>query len=157
MQLEIVHLRIRLRRKQHRGTISSSDPSFDDDSDNNYHPWSRTSPNESFLCDQDRHYRWRKESPSRQCLGNDAMGRVLNQISKSHFTRIIEGGKLPWWFTQPTFIMYNGRMDPIEHVSHFNQRMTIYSKNEALMCKVFPIQFGACGNEMVRRFEGRFY
>ena len=26
----------------------------------------------------------------------------------------------------------------MEHVSHFNQRMTIHSKNEALMCKVFP-------------------
>ncbi|XP_065628236.1 uncharacterized protein LOC136066998 [Quercus suber] len=29
-------------------------------------------------------------------------------------------------------------MDPVEHVSHFNQRMTVYSKDEALMCKVFP-------------------
>ena len=26
----------------------------------------------------------------------------------------------------------------MKHVSHFNQRMTIYSKNKALMCKVFP-------------------
>ena len=34
--------------------------------------------------------------------------------------------------------MYNGRTDPVEHVSHFNQRMVVHSKNEALMCKVFP-------------------
>ncbi|XP_065631237.1 uncharacterized protein LOC136068253 [Quercus suber] len=34
--------------------------------------------------------------------------------------------------------MYNGRIDPVEHVSHFNQRMVIHSKDEALMCKVFP-------------------
>ena len=34
--------------------------------------------------------------------------------------------------------MYNGRIDPMEHVSHFNQRMAMHSKNEALMCKVFP-------------------
>ena len=34
--------------------------------------------------------------------------------------------------------MYNGRTDPVKHVSHFNQRMTVHSKNEALMCKVFP-------------------
>ena len=34
--------------------------------------------------------------------------------------------------------MYNGQTDPIEHVSHFNQRMVVHSKNEALMCKVFP-------------------
>ena len=26
----------------------------------------------------------------------------------------------------------------MEHVSHFNQRITIYSRNKALMCKVFP-------------------
>ena len=34
--------------------------------------------------------------------------------------------------------MYNGRTDPVEHVSHFNQRMVVHSKNEPLMCKVFP-------------------
>ncbi|XP_023922578.1 uncharacterized protein LOC112034020 [Quercus suber] len=34
--------------------------------------------------------------------------------------------------------MYNGRTDSVEHVSHFNQRMAVHSKNEALMCKVFP-------------------
>ena len=26
----------------------------------------------------------------------------------------------------------------MEHMSHFNQRMAIHSRNEALMCKVFP-------------------
>ena len=26
----------------------------------------------------------------------------------------------------------------MEHVSQFNQRMAVHSKNEALMCKVFP-------------------
>ena len=66
------------------------------------------------------------------------MSRVLNQIFRSPFTRSIEGGRLPRQFNQPTFTMYNGRTDPVEHVSHFNQRMTVYSKNEALMCKVFP-------------------
>ena len=63
------------------------------------------------------------------------MGRALNQISKSPFIRRIESGKLPQWFTQPTFTMYNGKTDPVKHVSHFNQRMVIHSKNEALMCK----------------------
>ena len=38
--------------------------------------------------------------------------------------------------------MYNGRTDPIEHVSQFNQRMVVHSKNEALMCKVFPSSLG---------------
>ena len=34
--------------------------------------------------------------------------------------------------------MYNGKTDPMEHVSHFNQRMAVHSKDETLMCKVFP-------------------
>ena len=66
------------------------------------------------------------------------MGRALNQIFKSPFTHRIESGKLPWRFIQPTFTMYNGRTNSMEHVSHFNQRMTVHSRNEALMCKVFP-------------------
>nr|XP_023884406.1 uncharacterized protein LOC111996646 [Quercus suber] len=38
--------------------------------------------------------------------------------------------------------MYNGRTDPVEHVSHFNQKMTVHSKNETLICKVFPSSLG---------------
>ena len=36
------------------------------------------------------------------------------------------------------FTMYNGQIDPVEHVSHFNQRMAMHSKNETLICKMFP-------------------
>ena len=79
------------------------------------------------------------------------MSRALNQISKSPFTRKIEGGRLPRRFTQPTFTMYNGRTDPVEHVSHFNQRMVVHSKNEALMCKVFPSSLGPVA---MRWFDG---
>ena len=66
-------------------------------------------------------------------------------------TRRIEGGKLPQWFTQPIFTMYNGRMDPVEHVIHFNKRMVVYSKNVALMCKVFPSSLGPVA---MRWFDG---
>ena len=79
------------------------------------------------------------------------MSRALNQISKSPFTRKIKGGRLPRQFTQPTFTMYNGRTDPVEHVSHFNQRMVVHSKNEALMCKVFPSSLGPVA---MRWFDG---
>ena len=30
----------------------------------------------------------------------------------------------------------------MEHTSHFNQRMAVHSKNEALMCNVFPSSLG---------------
>ena len=71
------------------------------------------------------------------------MSKALNQISRSPFTSRIEGGKLPRRFAQPMFTMYNGRTDPIEHVSHFNQRMVVHSRNEALICKVFPSSLGS--------------
>ena len=49
------------------------------------------------------------------------------------------------------FTMYNGRTNPVKHVSHFNQRMAVYSKNEALMCKVFPSSLGPVA---MRWFDG---
>ena len=70
------------------------------------------------------------------------MSKALNQISKSPFTRKIEAAILPQWFHQPTFTIYNGQMDPVEHVSHFNQRIIVHSKDETLMCKVFPSSLG---------------
>ena len=70
------------------------------------------------------------------------MSKALNQISKSAFTRKIEAAILPQWFHQPTFTIYNGQMDPVEHVSHFNQRIIVHSKDETLMCKVFPSSLG---------------
>ena len=39
----------------------------------------------------------------------------------------------------------------MEHVSHFNQRMAVHSKNEALMCKVFPSILGPVA---IRWFNG---
>ena len=47
--------------------------------------------------------------------------------------------------------MYNGKTDPVEHVSHFNQKMAIHSKNETLMCKVFPSSLGPV---VMRWFNG---
>ena len=70
------------------------------------------------------------------------MSRALNQISRSPFTHRIEGGRLPWQLSQPTFTIYNGRTNPVKHVSHFNQRMVVHSKNVTLMYKVFPSSLG---------------
>ena len=145
MQLEIDHLRRRMRCERRRRTPSNSDFSFDNDGDGSYRSRSRNPPSEPLSCDEDHHYKHGRESPHCKGLGNDAMRRALNQISKSPFTHRIEGGKFPRRFTQPTFTMCNGRMNPIEHVSHFNERMAVHSKNDPDVQGV-PIQFGACGN-----------
>ena len=47
--------------------------------------------------------------------------------------------------------MYNGRTNPVEHVSQFNQRMAVHSKDETLMCKVFP---SSLGSMVMRWFDG---
>ncbi|XP_065630258.1 uncharacterized protein LOC136067846 [Quercus suber] len=70
------------------------------------------------------------------------MSRALDRLSRSPFTRRIEEAVLPRRFQQPTFTVYNDKTDPVEHVSQFNQRMAVHSKNEALMCKVFPSSLG---------------
>ena len=101
-----------------------------------------TPPSESFSYEEEHHRECRYKSPTRRGLGNDAMSKALNKIFKLPFTCRIEGATLPRCFHQLTFTIYNGRMDPVEHVSHFNQRMTINSKDETLMCKVFPSSLG---------------
>ena len=70
------------------------------------------------------------------------MKKALSQISKSPFTRGIEKAKLPRRFHQPTFIMYNGRTNPVEHVSQFKQKMAVHSQDEALLCRMFPSSLG---------------
>ena len=75
-------------------------------------------------------------------MGNGTMSKALRQILKSPFVQKINKARLPHRFSQPTFTIYNGRSDIVEHVNHFNQKMAVHSGNEALMCKVFPFNLG---------------
>ncbi|XP_023891253.1 uncharacterized protein LOC112003300 [Quercus suber] len=79
------------------------------------------------------------------------MSRALDQLSKSPFTCHIKGATLPRRFQQPTFSIYNIKTDPVEHVSQFNQRIPVHSKNEVLMCKIFPSSLGPV---VMRWFNG---
>ena len=151
MQLEIDHLKKELRHARRKRTPSNFGVSSDDGEDASYRQRSRTSPSESFSYNEEHHHKRRYKSPPCKGLGNDTMNKVLNQISKSPFAHKIEGARLPRRFNQPTFTIYNGRMDPVEHVSHFNQRMTVHSKNKALMCKVFSSRLGPV---VMRWFDG---
>ena len=99
-------------------------------------------PSETFSYEREPRLVRKYESPSSKGSGNDAMKRVLDQISRSPFMYRIEGAKLPRRFNQPAFAIYNGQADPVEHVSQFNQKMAIFSQNEALMCKIFQSSLG---------------
>ena len=99
MQLEIDHLKRKLLHERRRRTPSNSDFSSKDEEYGSYRPRTRTPSSESFLHDEDYHHKCRSRNSSFRGLGNDAMSKALNQISKSHFTRRIEGVRLPRRFT----------------------------------------------------------
>ena len=151
MQREINDLKRKLHHAQKRRSHPNPNLPFDDESDDDYRQRSRTPPSETFSHEEEHYQRRKCKSPSPRVLGHDAMGRALDQLSQSPFTRHIERATLPRQFQQPAFILYNGNTDPVENVSQFNQRMAIHSKNEALMCKVFPSSLGPV---VMRWFSG---
>ena len=120
MQQEIDRLKRELRREQRRRSPTVYDFSCNKEEDASYRRRSRTPPSESFSHDEEFHREHRNRDLSSKGLENDALSKTLKQISKSPFTHRIEEGRLPRRFTQPAFTMYNGRTDPVEHVSHFN-------------------------------------
>ena len=142
MQREINNLKRQLRHAQQRQSHPSLDMPHNDENDDDYRQRSRTPPSETFFYKEERYQRRKRRSLSLRGFGHDAISRALDQLFKSPFTRCIEGAELPWRFQQPTFTIYNGNTDPVEHVSQFNQRMAVHSKNEALVCKVFPSSLG---------------
>ena len=144
LQREIDDLKKRLRRAQRKQTPSSSDVSSNDDEDASYRKRSETPPNESYSCEEEHSHKKRRRSPFGRGVGTNVM-------KKSPFTRGIEKAKLPRHFHQPTFTMYNGRTDPVEHVSQFKQKMAVHSQNEALLCRVFPSSLGPM---LMRWFDG---
>ena len=117
MQREIDDLKKQLHRTQQKRSLSNFDVSSNDEEDTMYRQRLRTPPSESFSYDEERYHRKKCRSPSRKEVGTDVMKKELSQISKSPFTRGIEKAKIPKRFHQPTFIMYNGRIDPVEHIS----------------------------------------
>ena len=151
MQREINDLKRKLRHAQRRQSHPNPDLPSDDESNDNYRQRSRTPPSETFSHVEEHYQRRKHRSPSPRGLGHDAMSKALDQLSKSPFTRLIEGVTLPLRFQQPAFTFYNDNIDLVEHVSQFNQRMVVHSKNEALMCKVFPSRSGPVA---IRWFNG---
>ena len=95
MPLEIDHLKSSLRHERWRRAPSVFYSSSDDEEDGSYRPKSMTPSSESSSYDEDYHNECRNRDSSLRGLGNDAMSRALNQISRLPFTHRIEGGGLP--------------------------------------------------------------
>ena len=58
---------------------------------------------------------------------------------------------MPSRFTRLPFNSYDGKTDPVEHVSHYIHMMSLHTHNDALMCKVFPLSLGPV---ILRWFNG---
>ena len=92
--------------------------------------------------DHSREYAdWDSISPEERRPRNvamDAMSCALHRVARSSFSRDIEMPPRPSKFTRPPFNSYDGKTNPVEHVSHYIQMMSLHTHNNALMCKVFP-------------------
>ena len=119
LQRDIEDLKRKLQCAQRKQTPSSSDVSSNDEGDASYRKRSETPPSESYSYEEERSHKRRRKSQSGRGVGTNVMKKALSQISKSPFTRGIEKAKLPRRFHQPTFTMYNGHTDHVEHVSQF--------------------------------------
>ena len=117
LQREIDDLKKRLRQAQRKQTLSSSDVSSNDDEDASYRKRLEAPPSESYSCEEEHSRKRRRRSPFGRGVGTNVIKKALSRISKSPFTLGIEKAKLPRRFHQPTFTMYNGRTDLVEHVS----------------------------------------
>ena len=95
MQRKIDDLKRKLRHAQRRRSHSRPDILSDDESDDDYRRRSRTPPSETFSHEEEHYWRRKRKSPSPRGLGNDAMSRALDQLSKSPFMHHIEGAALP--------------------------------------------------------------
>ena len=69
----------------------------------------------------------------------DTMSHALHRAARSSFSNNIEWAPMPRRFTRPPFNSYDGKTDPIEHVSHYIQMMSLHTRNDTLMYKVFPL------------------
>ena len=81
--------------------------------------------------------------------------KALHQIFHSPFSKEIERAWLPGKFSllPPNYVMYDGRADPVGHISHFRQSMALHLKNDALMCRMFPSSLGLVSLRWFNRLE----
>jgi hypothetical protein len=91
--------------------------------------------------------------PYRERRGQETVWKALHQISHSPFLKEIERAPLPRMFSPPNYVTYNGRADPIRHISHFRQSMALHLGDDALMCRMFPSSLGPMSLRWFNRLQ----
>lgn len=87
----------------------------------------------------DTSHRDRRGHPS---AALDTISRALQRADRSPFSDKIECTKIPRRFNCPPFTCYDDKIDPVEHVSHYIQIMSLYSQKDELMCNVYSSNLG---------------
>nr|XP_023885520.1 uncharacterized protein LOC111997637 [Quercus suber] len=72
----------------------------------------------------------------------DTMSRALRKVARSPFSAGIEQAPMLDKFMRPPFNSYDRKTDPVEHISHYIQMMSLHTHNDTLMFKVFPSSLG---------------
>ena len=101
MQREIDHLKRSLRHEQRKRVPSNPEFFSGGEEDDSYRRRLRTLLNESFSYDRDYYHEHRDRKPPSVSLGNNAVSKALNQISRSPFTRWIKEGDFLSSFLNP--------------------------------------------------------
>ena len=81
----------------------------------------------------------------------EAMSWVLQRATRSLFSDKIECTEMPRHFNRPLFTCYDGKTNLVEHVGYYIQMMSLYYRNDGLMCKVFSSNLGPAA---MRWFNG---
>ena len=79
----------------------------------------------------------------------------LHQISSSPFSAEIERAKFPARFVSPPLAVYDGKSDPVGHLSRYRQSMALHISNDPLMCRIFPSSLGEVGLQWFDRLDHR--
>ena len=91
--------------------------------------------------------------PYKERRSQETVWKALRQISHSPFSKEIERAHLLGKFSPPNYVMYDGRADPIGHISHFRQSMAFHLGNDALMCRMFPSSLGPMSLRWFNRLQ----
>uniref|UniRef100_A0A2N9HBP5 Integrase catalytic domain-containing protein n=1 Tax=Fagus sylvatica TaxID=28930 RepID=A0A2N9HBP5_FAGSY len=112
-----------------------------------------------------KHRHQRSVSPKRRKLDHpktpphqhqhNPVWKKLHQISSSPFSAEIERAKFPARFVPPPLAVYDGKSDPVGHLSRYRQSMALHTSNDPLMCRIFPSSLGEVGLRWFDRLHHR--
>ena len=99
--------------------------------------------------------RTERKSPARKSEKKDQnpVWNQLRQISHSPFSSRIERAKLPAIIAPLNLITYNGKTDPVAHLSHYRRSMALHNGDDILMCRIFPSSLGDVALRWFDRLE----